>query len=1636
MQGPKNTTAEVDDSLVQESVPGQFVAEEWIRAGKSYKNVPEYVTQEKAKILEVPQAILDHFIPPASQPVIEFAERQSMPRVETSGLLRVRHEHAFSEDAPNVDTMRVLASRPIPCADDLRRLEDAVGQAWFDGQQSVIDWRFNDGAERHPFWVVRFWRLMTPVVEKHTAWRRGLQWLQEVQRRSAGNAETLSFANSALAALQVLGWNGMNPYLRGATTTSALALFLGTSWLGDEQLDMMYEDLKRRAEASRASVLVGSTDFARRIQLLGEKAAGWETSGHLRRTADRLKDGTYKVFVFPINISECHWITGMVDLKTNTVTYGDSLAHSFAPPTQFMDKLKSYIARSPIARAVTIKKDTLEHGKQTDSYSCGVCSQNTAARAIFGNTEPLWESSKREGARLEQFLQIARVCQAPLRVRPDIANLLDNSTVPSTSSALGHGDSDLDTASEDTIAQSRASSSDPGIDPPATSSEYTAGASSDATDVEPPCTVAGEKRKAPTSRVPSPECKRQQAKRTDMNTSPPLSSDDDDVHEKAIPRRKVGGPTGHSRSAKWERQSRADARAGTAKVDPARLAEWRDYCRARDPNVRFDPSDIRKAIHSNCGRVTTGRYVLDTARFDNHVDSCVKPPIRTIFNMLGVRAPTTSVAVKPRIAGPKAPPPVVRPCQGLKGDSVRKYLRRSMMTGGGAESEVTVAQDMFKVQTYGELSADQKADVETARVHGRRWVNHHHTEQVFAAKCHKTVLFVPGGPSAEPMPCAACTAVSTSKEFKAALAQPMPKKTNRKYTPKRFRTGIFAETYGDTVQLFDIFSKSAEGDVFLEYTVGRLEGRYDDTLLTGIVHAVLVMHSKEERGVGMQNFKYMPAYDEFMQIIFSQSPSVARLIGTHLPVRSDRSMRAQEALKPKFPLVIGPPMFVRARSQLEALGCLSEPACVAADDSKLSGELRSYWDEELRCFVAAGGDQGPVCIKSPEDLQRIRDAKALSPADKIRAVTLQVATHPKAIPILVAALALPNKVDAQFLLGWTLEIINGLLDQQINVVSYACDGTEVERSVQKLLLQSSDGLPLTHTIYNPSSGASPIVIQTACIRGHHIALVQDSKHALKTSRNNLFSGARLLVLGDYVAMYENLRTIVKEPGTPIYMRDVIRIDRQDDNAARRLSSGALLRFIADRHPDYVGVAVYLFVMGELIDAYQSRTLTHAERLKMVLTAQYFVEAWINFLNVSQYNTQHYCISREALDILRLVIHGYLSLFFIFRDELAGLKPFMPWMHGTEAVEHIFGEARKIEEDFAYMDFISFIPKMSALMRNAILHSRMSSAKGTARGYNHTYFDTEGLCLAALQQFPDDMQVSDIAEDAYHQVDSLLRMTGIDPDLLNNVKGLVRQAQVPPLEQWFPRRDPGDDSESDEEEEGLSSDEEGEDNVPRKLRALIAHAERTRDDPSYPLRSAWENLEIGKLTQATVALRVRNAMAVLFVNAPGDTEEEVLATHAEDLRAAARDLPAVLTDEGTAPVGHGMLSTSMLDLHALAEVREAHQTRQGVAGVKTRAVTAAQESAERSTRRAILRRFEAVLGAGTRQAIGTGLVRRAHYTTPAKEDGGKETGNAANAATVSKQTAAQVSRPRGTHQNVIAYPAVFRLFPAVVPSWLV
>lgn len=430
--------------------------------------------------------------------------------------------------------------------------------------------------------------------------------------------------------------------------------------------------------------------------------------------------------------------------------------------------------------------------------------------------------------------------------------------------------------------------------------------------------------------------------------------------------------------------------------------------------------------------------------------------------------------------------------------------------------------------------------------------------------------------------------------------------------------------------------------------------------------------------------------------------------------------------------------------------------------------------------------------------------------------------------------------------GYLDAILTGLIEHKIFVISYASDGTQLEQSVQGVFISTS---PYVHwfTITHPVKGHAALRFRIATYRSQPIIMIQDPKHALKTCRNNLFSGARLLTLGNCVATYEMARHLAFDTDSPLFNRDFEKLDRQDDNAALRLFSSSALRFLIEKHPEVTGLIIYLFVCGELVDAYQNRKIAHDERILMALRAYFFLEMWKTFLAKANYSKSRHFISHEAADILSILIEGLIGLIIVHRDHMDGrIFPLLPWLHATEVCEHVFGELRRIRTDFTFLDFMFLVPQIHVLLDAALTLPNGYNPKARASGYAHTWTDDAGVDLNILSIFPTDARISEMASIAHSQAENLWDALGVSPVDLNAPTSTVR---LPGIDSWFSGPGPislGFDTETDTEEEDKwsESDSASEVDETELLHRLIKEQETFgHDDRATTIKTAAISLAV-------------------------------------------------------------------------------------------------------------------------------------------------------------------------------------------------
>jgi hypothetical protein len=151
---------------------------------------------------------------------------------------------------------------------------------------------------------------------------------------------------------------------------------------------------------------------------------------------------------------------------------------------------------------------------------------------------------------------------------------------------------------------------------------------------------------------------------------------------------------------------------------------------------------------------------------------------------------------------------------------------------------------------------------------------------------------------------------------------------------------------------------------------------------------------------------------------------------------------------------------------------------------------------------------------------------------------------------------------------------------QLHILSIGSDGAIVEFQAQEkiLMIQTSEQLSIHDNNLNIHFSC-PIFDNVG-----PVIRVQDPKHAKKTARNALMSGARLLTFGISSARYSHLLKLIGRHDSIMYRNDVIKLDRQDDGAAYRTFCSSNLRqcLTADYkiQPEMDGFFIYLFVMGK------------------------------------------------------------------------------------------------------------------------------------------------------------------------------------------------------------------------------------------------------------------------------------------------------------------------------------------------------------------------------------------------------------------------------------------------------------------------
>jgi hypothetical protein len=369
---------------------------------------------------------------------------------------------------------------------------------------------------------------------------------------------------------------------------------------------------------------------------------------------------------------------------------------------------------------------------------------------------------------------------------------------------------------------------------------------------------------------------------------------------------------GTSRSAIASRKLREKATSGSYVVREKRFETWKEKITNLDPDARFDKKNTQKVLHSRCSAWLLVKEPGDTTRFKQHVEACQAKPVPVRGTLMGMGWLKSKKSVEEggdgkdgglKENGKKAQ----MPCRGVSdmdNPSVDRYLRRTGAEGGGGRSIHIISKERFKTD-FKNLSRVQKEEVQATQIAEWMWRNDHSRLRVHATNCERFTSSATLNLSL----CGKCKNLLVTKAFADAIRKKMPEVENLKYNNLQYLNPVLVELYGKAKglrriienkvsnlrhvldQLLTINLQDPRSTPCIRYAEAILNGEIKNEVFNDLLEAMCVDLDKTQRGVGLQNFKYAPAWDELCHLIYIVSPRAHWLLGNYFPVRTSRSFR-------------------------------------------------------------------------------------------------------------------------------------------------------------------------------------------------------------------------------------------------------------------------------------------------------------------------------------------------------------------------------------------------------------------------------------------------------------------------------------------------------------------------------------------------------------------------------------------------------------------------------------------------------------------------------------------------------------------------------------------------------------------------
>ncbi|RGB31607.1 hypothetical protein C1646_763854 [Rhizophagus diaphanus] len=490
-------------------------------------------------------------------------------------------------------------------------------------------------------------------------------------------------------------------------------------------------------------------------------------------------------------------------------------------------------------------------------------------------------------------------------------------------------------------------------------------------------------------------------------------------------------------------------------------------------------------------------------------------------------------------------------CIGLRSAEISKYIQQTPAQFGGSRRIEIVARELFpnlfsKNFSRRKLDSKQKRQLNRSLFTESVWKIDRASNAVRAKSCT--------GISGNGNVCFECSSIRHNQILYNKISHPLPLATNVKFTPKHYWEDNPLKCYLQNLDLRDMWNiLNNESDVqsenpWVALADKALKGAFKDTpVFTGLCEVMGNAIERKLKNKSKTNLKYSDEFTSFLVILEGFSSRALDLFRQNLEGRTIQSIRQ-----------------LRRNSEV----CLTNPDLCYENVARFKRLVDSI---QYNGPIVAMTDNTKLKPHIPNIISKIKNEKAI--AKDVHIYMLQIPL-PKFPPIIIALI--PNKGNEN---SKTISQLHKKLIQEItpqlgiHILSIGSDGAITEFQAQQSIIDIQT--PQRLSICEPS-----LNIHFSCPIFDNIGpivRVQDPKHAKKTARNTIVS------------------------------------DKQDDAAAYRTFCFANLKQCLTHEfqvkEGMEGFAIYLFIMGEIVDCYLNCNISPIERIRMAITGYFFLYLW-------------------------------------------------------------------------------------------------------------------------------------------------------------------------------------------------------------------------------------------------------------------------------------------------------------------------------------------------------------------------------------------------------------------------------------------